>query len=159
MKANIDRHLYMIGGIGLGENSSYKSKIKKYNSKYIHILGKKTQKETISILKSCDYQIHLCHIDSCPNIVLEGLSCGLNVLCCNLGGTKELVKDDGIILNADKMWSGKYLPSSIKLDSLEKKVVAKGIHKLMKIKTKPDICRFDMSKVVKKYVKIIRESV
>ena len=81
----------------------------------------------------------------------------MNVLCCNLGGTKELVKDDGIILNADKMWSGKYLPSSIKLDSLEKKVVAKGIHKLMKIKTKPDVCRFKIDDISKKYVKVIRK--
>ena len=157
LKANTGRHLYMVGGIGIGENSLYKSKLKKYNSKYVHILGKKSQKEIISILKACDYQIHLCHIDSCPNIVIEGLSCGLNVLCSNLGGTKELVKDNGVVLKSDKMWDGKYLSSLVKLDTLKKEVVAKGIKKLMEVKTKPDISEFDIKNVAKKYVEIIKK--
>jgi len=156
-KAKTGRHLYMIGDIGIGENASYANKIKKYESEYIHILGHKSQEETISILRACDYQIHLCHIDSCPNIVIEGMSCGLNVLCSNLGGTKELVKNNGVVLNADKMWSGQYLPSSVKLDSLKKEVVAKGIKKLMKIETKPNPSEFDIKEVAKKYAEIIRK--
>jgi glycosyltransferase involved in cell wall biosynthesis len=158
-KAETGKHLYMIGGTGIGSNDSYFKKMKKYRSKYIHILGEKTNEETISIMKSCDYQIHLCHIDSCPNIVLEGLSCGLNVLCSNLGGTPELVKDDGIILKLDKMWEGRYLSSSVTLDSADKKFVAKGINKILKIKTKPDIKRFNIHPVVKKYVDLIRKNV
>jgi len=158
-EADNGRHLYMIGDIGIGENFSYANKIKKYQSKYIHIMGKKSQEETISILKSCDYQIHLCHIDSCPNIVLEGLSCGLNVLCSNLGGTKELVKNDGIVLAVDKMWDGRYLSSKIKLDSIPKKEVAKGIRRLIDMSTKPDANRFDIKSVTEQYVKIIREKV
>ena len=118
-----------------------------------------TEEETISILKACKYQIHLCHIDSCPNIVLEGLSCGLNVLCTNLGGTKELVQSDGVILNADEMWKGKYLSSSIKLDSLRSKMVAKGIYKLLKINTKPDIYRFNIDEIAQKYVDVIRNNI
>ena len=157
LKAKTGRHLYMIGDIGLGENSSYKSKLKKYKSEYVHILGKKSQEETISILKACDYQMHLCHIDSCPNIVVEGLSCGLDVLCSNLGGTRELVGSNGVVLNADKMWSGRYLSSSIKLDNLKKEVVADGIKKLMKVEIKPDLLKFDIKKVAKKYVEIIRK--
>ena len=158
IKAKTGRHLYMIGDIGIGENSSYKSKLKKYKSEYVHILGKKSQEETISILKACDYQMHLCHIDSCPNIVIEGLSCGLNVLCSNLGGTKELVKNNGVVLNADKMWDGKYLSSSVKLDGLKKEVVAKGVKKLLKMKTSPDLSEFDLSQVAKKYANIIRRN-
>ncbi len=158
-KADTGRHLYMIGDIGIGENASYARKIKKYQSKYIHILGEKSQEETISILKSCEYQMHLCHVDSCPNIVLEGLSCGLNVLCANLGGTKELVKDDGVVLNVDKMWSGRYLSSSIKLDLVPKKKIAKGIHKLMNLSTSPDRSRFDIRSVVEQYANIIRGNV
>jgi len=157
LKANTGRHLYMIGDIGMGESSSYYYKIKKYQSKYIHILGKKSQEETISILKSCNYQIHLCHIDSCPNIVIEGISCGLNVLCSNLGGTKELVGNNGVVLNVDRMWEGKYLSSSVKLDNLKKAVIAGGIKKLIDIKTYPDILKFDMENVVKKYVEIIKK--
>ncbi len=159
LKADTGRHLYMIGDVGLGENSSYYRKIKKYESKYVHILGKKTQEETISILKSCDHQIHLCHIDSCPNVVIEGLSCGLNVLCSNLGGTKELVRENGVVLNIDKMWEGKYLSSSVKIDSVKKNIVAEGISKLIKIETRPDVSEFDIEKVAEKYANVIRKNI
>lgn len=157
LKANTDRHLYMVGGVGLGESDFYKQQMKKYKSKYIHILGKRKEKEIIEILKACNYLIHLCHIDSCPNIVVEGLSCGLNILCTNLGGTFELVKNDGYVLNVDSMWKGQYLSSSTKLDSLKKDVVAKGIHKMLKIKTKPNIVQFDINSVANKYADIIRK--
>jgi len=157
LKSKTGRHLYMIGDVGVGESRSYLNKVKKYNSEHIHILGGKSEEETISIMKSCDYLIHLCHIDSCPNIVIEALSCGLNVLCTNLGGTPELVRDDGRILNVDKLWDGKYLSSSVKLDSLNSKIVAKGIKKILRNKTKPDISRFDINKVAKKYADIIRK--
>ena len=159
LKAKTGRHLYMVGDIGVGENRSYFNKVKKYNSEYIHILGGRSEEEIISIMKSCDYLIHLCHIDSCPNVVIEALSCGLNVLCTNLGGTAEIVGNDGRILNVDELWNGKYLSSSIKLDSLRAKIVAKGMNKILKKKTKPDILKFDINKVAEKYAKIIRESI
>ena len=159
LKAKNGRHLYVIGDIGIGEYRSYSSKMLKYKSEYIHIIGKKSEEETISIMKKCDYLIHLCHIDSCPNIVIEALTCGLNVLCTNLGGTPELVKENGIILNVDKFWDGKYLSSSVKLDSLNSKVVAKGIQKILKNKTKPEISRFDINKVAARYANIIRNNV
>jgi glycosyltransferase involved in cell wall biosynthesis len=158
-KAGIGRHLYMLGGVGIGESKNYLSKVKQFcnNSKYIHFLGEKSEEETISILKACDYQIHLCHIDSCPNIVLEGLCCGLNILCCNLGGTKELVGENGVVMKIDKMWEGKYLSSSVKLDSLNKKEVAQGIQKVITVKHKLNVEKFDINKVAEKYVNIIRK--
>ena len=105
--------------------------------------------------------IHLCHVDSCPNVVIEGISCGLNVLCTNLGGTPEIVGNNGVILNVDKMWEGKYLPSPKKfpLDTLNRSDVAKGIIKLMRMRTTPDITIFDINKVASKYAKIIRKNI
>jgi glycosyltransferase involved in cell wall biosynthesis len=154
LKAGIKNHLYMIGDAGLGG----KRIDSKYNSKYVHILGSKSCEETLSIMKSCKYLIHLCHIDSCPNIVIEGLACGLNVLCTNLGGTRELVENDGIVLETDPMWSGKYLPK-MNLDSVGRRTVANGIHDLLQIERRPDVSRFDIDKVSKKYVDIIRRNV
>ena len=109
-------------------------------------------------MKACDYQLHLCHIDSCPNIVLEGLCSGLNILCSNLGGTKELVQNDGIVLKADKMWGGRYLKPT-NLDNIKPTLVAEGIHRLIERKTIPDSSKFDMNLVVKKYVDIIRNNI
>lgn len=54
-----------------------------------------------------DYMCHICHLDACPNSVVEGLSAGLPVLCNNIGGTPELVGNDGIILPLDKAFDFK----------------------------------------------------
>ena len=161
IKAKTKRHLYVIGGYGI-ENSkkSLDELRKKYKSKYVHILGEKSNKETLSIMKACDYQIHLSFIDICPNIVIEGLSCGLNVLCTNLGGTSELVDNNGVILNVDKFWKTKYLKSRIEnLDNIKPKIIADGIHEIIKRKTIPDMECFNINETAKKYVKIIGKMV
>ena len=152
LKAKTGRHLYMIGGAGF-----IGSKInKKYNSKYVHILGEKSNKETIAIMKACDYQMHLCHIDSCPNSVIEALSCGLNVLCTNLGGTPELVKDNGVILNVDKQWKKRYLNVD-NLDNIPSSIVSEGVKKVIKISKKIDTSVFDINKVALKYREVIKK--
>ena len=92
------------------------------------------------------------------NIVLEGLGCGLNVLCTNLGGTPELVGNNGIILNVDKFWKTKYLKKLIEdLDNLKSKIVAEGIHNLLKIKRKPGVSKFDINLIAKEYMKNIKK--
>ncbi len=154
LKADTGRHLYLVGGAGFVGNKIGK----KYNSKYIHILGEKTNKDTISIMKACDYQMHLCHIDSCPNSVVEGLSCGCNVLCTNLGGTPELVKDNGVILDVDKFWKKKYLNVD-DLDNLPSSVVADGVREIIKSKREVDSSFFDINKVAVKYKEIIEKAV
>jgi glycosyltransferase involved in cell wall biosynthesis len=143
LEADTKRHLYIVGeGI---KNS--------YNSQYIHLLGTRPEKEIISIMKSCDYQIHLCHIDSCPNAVIEGLCSGLNVLCTNLGGTRELVKNNGVVLDVDG-WERKKMRKR-KLDSLDPSIVAGGIRKLMEIKERPSRADLDIYQVAVKYFDIL----
>lgn len=155
LEANTKKHLYIIGGIGV--EGKGKKLGQKYKSKYIHFLGEKSNKETISIMKACKYQIHLAFIDICPNTVLEGMSCGLNVLCTNLGGTPEIVGNNGVVLKTDKFWKTRYLKKRIEdLDNLKKETVASGIRKLIKIDKKPDVSRFDIDKIASKYAKIIR---
>lgn len=57
--------------------------------------------EIYSLYASADYMCHICHLDACPNSVVEGLCAGLPVLCNNIGGTPELVKTDGVVANLD----------------------------------------------------------
>jgi len=64
-------------------------------------LGKIRPRDVISTYKACDYMVHISHIDSCPNSVIEALCCGLPVLCNNLGGTPEIVGQDGIVVPID----------------------------------------------------------
>jgi len=140
LEGTTSEHLYMIG-------DNLKNGIK---DSRVHYLGPLTWEQSISVMKSCKYMIHLCHIDSCPNAVIEGLSCGLNVLCTNLGGTSEIVKNDGIILNVDK-WN--YTPvKSMEFDNLDNKVVAEGINRLKKITTLPQREDLNIKYTVKKYL-------
>jgi glycosyltransferase involved in cell wall biosynthesis len=147
LEAATGRHLYVLGG------NVDKFKVK---SQYVHFVGMKSEKDSISIMKACDYQLHLCHIDSCPNAVVEGLSSGLNVLCANLGGTKELVKDNGVVLEVDK-WKRRKMKKRV-LDSLDVKIVAKGIHNLMEKKERSIRPDLDISYAAERYLKVLRKN-
>lgn len=145
LRSRCDRHLYIIGE-GISDT---------INSEYVHFLGKLDQKKIISIMKACDYQIHLCHIDSCPNAVVEGLSCGLNVLCTNLGGTREIVKGNGIVLETDQ-WDYKVMKYA-DLDNLDPKLVSDGINKLLNIKERAERPDLDISNSGNQYINILRQ--
>jgi len=153
LEAGIDNPLFIIGKT----HSEWRSE---YKNKNIHFVGEQKSKKIISIMKACDYQIHLCHIDSCPNVVVEGLSCGLNVLCTNLGGTKEIVRDNGVVLDVDR-WNFKPISADAfnGLDNLNPQVVAKGIHDLIKIKKRANRPDLDLQLVVDQYVDIFRRNV
>ena len=153
LESNVSGPLFFIGKT----RSEWRAKYKNEN---IIFVGEKKEKDIISIMKACDYQIHLCHIDSCPNSVVEGLACGLNVLCSNLGGTKEIVKNDGVVLNVDN-WNFKPLSAKAfnNLDKLDPRIVAQGVHDLIKIKTRANRPDLDMHNTVEKYVQVFRKCV
>ena len=55
-------------------------------------------------LRSADIYLFFSWLDSCPNSVVEAISCGLPVICTNNGGTKEIleVTNGGIVVEADE---------------------------------------------------------
>lgn len=143
LEATTTEHLYMIG-------DGVKDPVKHSR---VHYLGKLRSEQIIAIMKSCRYQIHLCHIDSCPNAVIEGLVCGLNVLCSNLGGTPEIVNDDGVIINSDK-WDWSIISKKHKFDTVKPSLVAAGIEKL-KTKQRPIRADLNIENVAKKYYTLL----
>ena len=76
-----------------------------------------------------DYMVHICHIDACPNSVVEGLSAGLPVLSNNLSGTPEIVGKSGIILPIDKPFDFKPLHdiNSVGSSSVRIKTLRQGM--------------------------------
>jgi len=44
------------------------------------------------------WMIHLAWLDHCPNVVVEALSQGCPVICTNSGGTREIVRENGLII-------------------------------------------------------------
>lgn len=50
------------------------------------------------IYSAADWMLHLAWADHCPNVVVEALAQGTPVVCCDVGGTKELVGQYGVVL-------------------------------------------------------------
>lgn len=113
--------LVMIGDI----DSKYK--IKHSNIKYV---GQVSSKDTLGYYASCDGVIHISRMDACPNVVVEALSAGKPVLGNNVGGTPELIKDDGVIINIDPPYNYKMFAMK-NPDSVKPTYVSEGIHKLL----------------------------
>lgn len=136
--------LYVIG-------NNFPKKIKDPRVKY---LGSLSKSEVIGILKSCNFLLHLCHVDSCPNIVVESLACGLSVLHTNLGGTKELVDKNGINMEIDA-W--KWKPIKSVRDNISGDIVADGINRLIALKRSefnPESVSID--RCVDEYIEVMR---
>jgi glycosyltransferase involved in cell wall biosynthesis len=53
----------------------------------------------LQIYAISDWFLHLSWLDHCPNVVVEALSQGCPVICTDSGGTKEIVRSNGVILN------------------------------------------------------------
>jgi len=147
LEASPDKPLYVIGDVKI-------SAIRQYGDPRIVFLKKMRYQKVLSVMMACKYLLHLCRIDSCPNAVVEGLACGLNVLCTNLGGTREIVKNDGIILDVDQ-WNLRPI-KSLWDDALDKRVVADGISRLVKMDTIPMRKDLDIRLVAKQYARILR---
>jgi glycosyltransferase involved in cell wall biosynthesis len=64
----------------------------------VRFMGSVTHEECLRIYRQSDYMIHLAWLDHCPNVVVEALSQGCPVICTDSGGTKEIVRDNGIII-------------------------------------------------------------
>ena len=78
----------------------------------------------------CDGVIHISRLDACPNAVVEALCAGKPVLSNNVGGTPELVKDDGIIIDIDPICKYK----SFKMgnpDKVSPFIISQGIQDLI----------------------------
>ena len=116
-----DAVLVMIGEI----DSKYK--VKHPNIKYV---GKISSKDTYKYYASCDGVIHISRMDACPNVVVEALVAGKPVLGNNVGGTPELIQEDGIIIKIDPAYNYKMFPMK-NPDSVGPNRIANGIHDLL----------------------------
>ena len=59
----------------------------------------------LQLYAAADWMIHLAWLDHCPNVVIEALSQNCPVICTDSGGTKEIVKQNGIIIPESKQYN------------------------------------------------------
>jgi len=90
--------------VGFGPLESYLNKLieEKGISEFVKIIGKMENKEVKKIYRASDIFILSSIIpDPFPNVVLEAMVSGLPVICTNMGGQLEMVKNNvnGIIIS------------------------------------------------------------
>jgi glycosyltransferase involved in cell wall biosynthesis len=64
----------------------------------IFYAGHQTLEVCIEVYAMSNYFLHLAFSDHCPNTVIHALSQETPVMCSSSGGTKEIVKDFGVVL-------------------------------------------------------------
>ena len=68
----------------------------------ILFFGNLRNEDVLFLYKSADYLCQVSYSEWCSNVLVEGLSAGLPVVCNNIGGNPELVGQDGVIVPLDK---------------------------------------------------------
>ena len=72
-----------------------------YDDSSIKYVGKLSNTEIPKYLGSSDLYLFLSWLDNCPNSVIESIVSNVPVICTNEGGTHEIVKNNGIVVNND----------------------------------------------------------
>jgi glycosyltransferase involved in cell wall biosynthesis len=96
----------------------------------IKYLGKVAPRDLPKFLRGGDAFIHLTWLDNCPNAVVEALACGLPVLCSHNGGTKEIIRTNGIIMQCEEEYNFKKV-ALYKPPECNSKLVAAGIEQIL----------------------------
>ncbi len=65
----------------------------------VQIIGRQSEYDVLLECSKASAFAHFAWLDWCPNSVVEALACGTPVICTSSGGTKELVQNNGIIVN------------------------------------------------------------
>ena len=58
----------------------------------------------ISLYKRSKFFIHLSWLDHCPNVVVDALASGCQVICSSSGGTKEIAGKNAIVIEEEEEW-------------------------------------------------------
>ncbi len=116
--------------------------------KIILYTGELNHKQCLETYRYCDWMIHLAWLDHCPNVVVEALSQGCPVICTDSGGTKEIVKNNGIIIPESN-------PYSFELTDYDNPYEL-DIPKINLSKPKVDCGYLNIENVVNKYLEIMQ---
>jgi len=65
---------------------------------HIFYAGSLEHEDCLKLYAVADWMIHLAYLDHNPNVVVECLSQGTPVICSTDGGTKELVRSNGVLI-------------------------------------------------------------
>ncbi len=138
----------------LGDKPDYTSKTCR-DIYYTNSIGHDLCLQLFSI---SDAMIHLAYMDHCPNTVVESISQDCPVICTTSGGTREIVKENGIIIQETKDFEFALhdyaVPPSLDLDS---NILMRKIFDLVSSKKKLLNNHLDIRRVVDKYICVLEQ--
>ncbi len=146
--SNLDQNEYLLLIIG----ETLRNLKKKY--KNIKFIGNVKNSKIPFYIQRSDALIHVSKIESCPNAIVEALSSGLPVLTNNVGGSKELIKKNGIILNIDENLT--YHENYFSEYPFNIDILVRGIKKIVNIK-RSKTNSFTPNRIAKKYIDFFNE--
>jgi len=104
--------------IVLGSNPDYI-----VNDPRVIYAGSQPHQICLEVYAISDWFLHLAWLDHCPNVVVEALSQGCPVICTESGGTKEIVRDSGLIVKEKHQYQFQLCdydnPPDIDLDDID----------------------------------------
>lgn len=108
--------------IGDGNLTNELKELAKQNNVDVKFLGKKNHKDLIKDLQKADIFILPSLNEGMSNSILEAMACGLPIITTDTGGSKELIKENGFIVEKESISDiKKILKKYLKDKSLIKK--------------------------------------
>jgi glycosyltransferase involved in cell wall biosynthesis len=130
----------------LGKNPDY---IEQDNN--IFYLGHLPHEICLQIYSIADWFLHLAWLDHCPNVVIEAMSQGCPVICTDMGGTKEIVKNNGIVLAEDN-------PYNFELTDYDKPYELNIDPSAFTLDKKDVLFDLNIEKIANQYIEVFNES-
>lgn len=104
-----------------------------------------------NLYRSADAMVHLSWLDWCPNTVVEALACGLPVLCSHNGGTRELLKGQGKVVELEEDYELGTMIDLYNPPEVDTETIVQGILEVLEMPKstgRPDLA---MSRVAEDY--------
>ena len=118
--------------------------------------GSKPNSVVVDMLVSCAFSVHLAFVDWCPNSVIESIMAKKNVLHTDSGGTRLIVRDNGICIPETKPWKFDivklYNPPPLDMDVLA--IAYRDMLKLPEVGERHDL---NINSIAGEYLKFFRE--
>lgn len=106
--------------------------------------------------KMADAMIHLCWLDCCPNSVIEGLASGLPVICSHNGGTNELVKGDGIVIQLEETYKPGEMVDLYNPPEVCTETIVSAVEKCLELGVIEPRLDLKISKAAQKYARLFK---
>lgn len=109
--------------------------------KRINFLG--NVKDIPSLLEKSDILLLSSHSEGLPTVILEGMAGGLSIISTDVGGARELVTNNGLLVQEGDEQGF--------VDAMDKLIQNPEIRKQMEINSYENIKAYDKSRIVKQY--------